>query len=124
MAIATNEAFGADEVTDLLMANIKGPDYVGHAYGPDSPEMKEQMAELDSQITRLLEVLGGKAGERGLLVAITADHGMPAEPAPDDATTRTRSSSGSTTASIRLGRSSSPTTGTPPTTRSTWIPNA
>ena len=34
MAIAANEAFGADEVTDLLLANIKGPDYVGHAYGP------------------------------------------------------------------------------------------
>ena len=43
--------------------------------------MKEQMAELDSQISRLLEVLGGKAGGNGLLVAITADHGMPAEPA-------------------------------------------
>jgi hypothetical protein len=89
-AIATNEPFGADEVTDLLMVNVKGPDYVGHAYGPDAPEMKEQMSELDRQIARLLEVLGRKAGANGLLVAITADHGMPAEPAtghryyPDD----------------------------------------
>jgi predicted AlkP superfamily pyrophosphatase or phosphodiesterase len=90
VTIATNEPFGEDEVTDLLMVNVKGPDYVGHAYGPDGPEIKEQMGELDRQIARLLEVLGRKAGTNGLLVAITADHGMPAEPAagqryyPDD----------------------------------------
>lgn len=81
VAIATNEPFGADEITDLLLVNIKGPDYVGHAFGPDSPEMKEQMAELDRQIARVLDVLGRKAGPDGLVVAITADHGMPAEPA-------------------------------------------
>lgn len=81
VAIATNEPFGADEVSDLLLVNIKGPDYVGHAYGPESAEMQELMAELDRQIARLLEVLGRKAGPNGLVVAITADHGMPAEPA-------------------------------------------
>ena len=82
MAVATHEAFGADEVTDLLMVNMKGPDYVGHAYGPDAPEMKEEMVELDRQMTRLLEVLERKAGNAGLLMVVTADHGMPGEPAP------------------------------------------
>jgi hypothetical protein len=81
-AIATNEAFGADDITDLLMINMKGPDYVSHAYGPDAPEMKEQMAELDRQMTRLLEIIDQKAGPNGRLLAITADHGMPGEPAP------------------------------------------
>lgn len=81
VAIATNEPFGADEVTDLLLVNVKGPDYVGHAYGPDSAETKELMAELDRQMARLLEVLDRKAGPGGLVIAITADHGMPAEPA-------------------------------------------
>jgi predicted AlkP superfamily pyrophosphatase or phosphodiesterase len=81
VTVANNEAFGADAVTDLLMVNMKGPDYVGHAYGPDSPEMKEEMAELDRQMTRLLDILGRKAGPNGLLVAVTADHGMPREPA-------------------------------------------
>ena len=38
------------------------------------------MAELDRQVTRLLDVLTKKAGPQGLLVAITADHGMPPEP--------------------------------------------
>ena len=80
-AIATNEAFGADDITDLLMINMKGPDYVSHAYGPDAPEMKEEMAELDRQMTRLLEIIDKKAGPNGRLLAITADHGMPGEPA-------------------------------------------
>jgi len=78
--VATHEAFGADEVTDLLFVNMKGPDYVGHAYGPDAPEMREEMAELDRQVARLLEVIDRKAGPGGRLLAITADHGMPAEP--------------------------------------------
>jgi hypothetical protein len=80
MAVAANEPFGADEITDLLMINVKGPDYVSHAYGPDSPEMREELAELDRQIARLLEVLERKAGPGGLLLAVTADHGMPGEP--------------------------------------------
>jgi hypothetical protein len=81
-AVASNEAFGADEITDLLMVNTKGPDYVGHAYGPDAPEMKEEMAELDRQTARLLEIIDRKAGPNGRLLAITADHGMPGEPMP------------------------------------------
>ena len=79
-AVANNEPFGADEITDLLMVNVKGPDYVSHAYGPDSAEMKEEMAELDRQLTRLLDILNRKAGANGLLLAVTADHGMPGEP--------------------------------------------
>jgi hypothetical protein len=81
LAVANNEAFGADDITDLLMVNMKGPDYVAHAYGPDAGETKEEMIELDRQVARLLDVLGRKAGPDGLLVAITADHGMPREPA-------------------------------------------
>jgi hypothetical protein len=79
-AVAANEAFGADDITDLLMVNMKGPDYVAHAYGPDAPETKEEMVELDRQVTRLVDILAKKAGANGLLLAITADHGMPAEP--------------------------------------------
>jgi predicted AlkP superfamily pyrophosphatase or phosphodiesterase len=81
-AVAQREAFGADEVADLLMVNMKGPDYVGHAYGPDAPEMKEEMSELDRQTARLLAIIDEKAGPNGRVLAITADHGMPGEPEP------------------------------------------
>jgi hypothetical protein len=79
-AVATNEPFGADDIADLLFVNMKGPDYVGHAYGPDAAEMREEMIELDRQVTRLLEIIDRKAGPNGRLLAVTADHGMPGEP--------------------------------------------
>ena len=81
-AVLEREAIGADDVTDLIMVNFKGPDYVGHAYGPASAEMKELLTELDRQIARALAILERKAGEAGYVVAVTADHGMPGEPPP------------------------------------------
>jgi predicted AlkP superfamily pyrophosphatase or phosphodiesterase len=69
-------------MTDLVMVNMKGPDYTAHAYGPDSPEIKETLGELDRQMATTLGILNRKAGGPGrIVVAITADHGMPPEPA-------------------------------------------
>ena len=33
-------AIGADDVTDLVMVNMKGPDYTAHAHGPASAEQQ------------------------------------------------------------------------------------
>jgi predicted AlkP superfamily pyrophosphatase or phosphodiesterase len=79
--VLEHEAIGADEVTDLVLVNLKGPDYVGHAYGPASPEIKEELAELDRQLARALEIIARKSGNRFVSV-FTADHGMPGEPRP------------------------------------------
>jgi hypothetical protein len=81
-AVLEREAIGADDVTDLVLVNLKAPDYVGHAYGPASPEMREELAELDRQLARALQILERKAGRGRFVVAITADHGMPGEPRP------------------------------------------
>ena len=81
-AVLEHEPIGADDVTDLVLVNLKGPDYVGHAYGPASPEIKEELGELDRQVTRALAIISRKAGEKGLVAAFTADHGMPGEPRP------------------------------------------
>jgi predicted AlkP superfamily pyrophosphatase or phosphodiesterase len=78
--VIEHEAVGVDAITDLVTVNMKGPDYTAHAYGPDSPEIKETLAELDRQMTLVLAALERKAGPRQTVVAITADHGMPAEP--------------------------------------------
>ena len=79
VALLEREPIGQDEVTDLVLANLKVPDFIGHAYGPDSPELRAGLAETDGQIARVLAVLDRKAG-RDYVVAITADHGMPSEP--------------------------------------------
>jgi hypothetical protein len=79
-AVVEDSAIGADEVTDLIMVNMKGPDYTAHAYGPDSAEQKETLAELDRQMAAFLALLDRKAGPGRSVVAVTADHGMPGEP--------------------------------------------
>jgi predicted AlkP superfamily pyrophosphatase or phosphodiesterase len=80
VGVIEHEAFGADDTTDLLLVNMKGPDYTAHAYGPDSAEIRETLAELDRQMARVLAALEMKAGARETVVAITADHGMAPEP--------------------------------------------
>ena len=80
VAMIENEAVGADEVTDLLLVNLKSPDFVGHQYGPDSPELRETLVEQDGQLARILEALEKKVGSNRFVVVITADHGMPSEP--------------------------------------------
>lgn len=80
-AVLEHEPIGADAITDLVMVNIKGPDYSGHAYGPGSKELRETLAELDRQMARALAIIDRKAGAQGRVVAISADHGMPGEPA-------------------------------------------
>jgi len=80
VAVAEHEAIGADDVTDLLLVNMKGPDYTAHAYGPDSAEIRATLAELDRQMARVIAVLDRKAGAGQTVIAITADHGMAAEP--------------------------------------------
>ena len=74
------EPLGSDEVTDLLFVNLKTPDYIGHRYGPHSPELREALAALDRDLTRVIEALDAKVGRDRYVMAFTADHGMPAEP--------------------------------------------
>ena len=76
-AVLEHEAIGADEITDLVLVNLKAPDYVGHAYGPDSDEIRETLKELDTQVQRALAILEKKTGKGGFIVAVTSDHGMP-----------------------------------------------
>jgi predicted AlkP superfamily pyrophosphatase or phosphodiesterase len=79
-AVVEATAVGADELTDLVFVNMKGPDYTSHAYGPDSKEMPETLAELDRQIAVYLALMDKKAGPGRHVTVITADHGQPPEP--------------------------------------------
>jgi len=79
LSMIDRETVGADEIPDLVLVNFKTADFVAHSYGPDSPELRETLAELDRQFGRLVEALERKAPGR-YLIALTADHGMPAEP--------------------------------------------
>lgn len=82
-ATLRTEAFGADSVTDLFMANLKSTDYVSHKYGPFSEEMREAVEELDRQVGRIVRTLDEVAGPEGYALLVTADHGMSPVPVGD-----------------------------------------
>lgn len=82
MAVVDATTAGADDITDLVYVNMKGPDYAGHMHGPDSPEIKATLAELDRQIAAYLALMEKKAGPGRSLTVITADHGTPGGPGP------------------------------------------
>lgn len=83
IAMIEHEPLGQDNVPDLILMNYKCADYVGHKYGPDSPELRATLGEMDRHLARILAALEAKVGSNYLL-AVTADHGMPAEPSSPD----------------------------------------
>ena len=83
VAMIDHEPLGEDGIADLILLNYKGADFVGHKYGPDSPELRATLGEMDRHLTRILGALEKKVGNDYLL-AVTADHGMPSEPSSVD----------------------------------------
>jgi hypothetical protein len=83
VSMIEREPVGQDDVSDLILLNYKGADFVGHKYGPDSAELRATLDSMDRQLARMLTALERKVGSNYLL-AVTADHGMPAEPLSAD----------------------------------------
>ena len=81
-AVLEQEAIGADDVTDLVLVNLKGPDYVGHAYGPASAGDEGGAGRTRSSDGARARHHRAQSRRGRFVVAITADHGMPGEPRP------------------------------------------
>ncbi|PYO95901.1 MAG: hypothetical protein DMD60_12450, partial [Gemmatimonadetes bacterium] len=56
--------------------SLSTTDYVGHAFGPDSREIHDQVVRLDRYLGRFLEQLFVRYGRNNVLVVLTADHGV------------------------------------------------
>lgn len=74
-------ALGRDDVPDLLAVSFSDTDYVGHAYGPGSPEVEASFVEVDRQLNELFQALDDTVGKDRWSLAMVADHGaaMPAD---------------------------------------------
>jgi hypothetical protein len=70
------EKLGQRNVTDLLAVSFSANDYVGHAAGPDSPEVKEMSIQTDRVFGKLFAFLDAAVGMGNVLVIMTADHGV------------------------------------------------
>lgn len=67
---------GTGEQTDLLAVSFSTTDAVGHAFGPDSRELHDQILRLDRVLGRFLDSLFVLRDSSRVIVALTGDHGV------------------------------------------------
>lgn len=73
-----HEQLGRHDTPDLLAINLSSNDYIGHAFGPDSPEVLDATVRTDRQLADFFGFLAGAVpgGLGRVVVAVTADHGV------------------------------------------------
>ncbi len=76
LELLDKESLGQDESLDFLSISFSCPDYIGHAYGPNSVEVEDTYLRLDQNIATLLDYLNVSVGEGEYVLFLTADHGV------------------------------------------------
>lgn len=66
--------------TDLLSMSLSTTDIVGHAYGPDSRELHDQLLRLDRYLGWFLDSLVRLVPPNRIVLALTGDHGVTSLP--------------------------------------------
>jgi hypothetical protein len=74
-AVSTN-SMGKDGIPDLLTVNLSSNDFVGHWFGPDSPEALEITVKTDQYLADFFRRVDKEVGLENTLIVLTADHGV------------------------------------------------
>lgn len=76
------EKLGQHETPDVLVLNLASNDYVGHGWGPNSPEVMDVWGVTDKRLSRLFNLLDKKVpgGIDKVAIVVSADHGVSAIP--------------------------------------------
>lgn len=82
MALAgvTAMNIGRGPWTDLLSVSFSTTDAVGHAFGPDSREIHDQIVRLDRYMGQFIDSLYKLRDSSKIVFALTADHGAQSNP--------------------------------------------
>ena len=80
------ERLGQRGATDLLTVSFSSNDYVGHAVGPDAPEVRDMSIRTDQLLGKLFRLLDQKVGLKNVIIVLSADHGVTSTPARDKET--------------------------------------
>jgi len=78
--LIARENVGRGPSTDLLSVSLSANDILGHAVGPDTPEMRQMALDLDRQIADFVSYLGRQIGLANVWMALSADHGVSSLP--------------------------------------------
>jgi predicted AlkP superfamily pyrophosphatase or phosphodiesterase len=72
----SSEQLGRDSIADLLVLSFSSNDYVGHQYGPDSPQVHDMCVQTDKMLEKLFRFLDVQLGLSNVTVVFAADHGV------------------------------------------------
>jgi predicted AlkP superfamily pyrophosphatase or phosphodiesterase len=70
------EKLGQHTGTDILAVSFSSNDYVGHAVGPDAPEVRDMAIRTDRLLGKLLDDVDKTVGLANVVFVMTADHGV------------------------------------------------
>lgn len=70
------EKLGQRDVPDVLVVNLSTNDYVGHRFGPNSPEVMDITIRTDRLLSDFFNYLDAKLGIDNVTVVLTGDHGV------------------------------------------------
>lgn len=76
-----HEKLGEGAATDLLIVSLSANDLLGHALGPNVPQMPAMILATDRQLASFFSYLGQRIGLANVWLALSADHGV--GPAPE-----------------------------------------
>ncbi len=82
LTVLEQEQLGIDAAVDVLAVSFSAMDYVGHASGPDTPQMRDMVLTIDDKLGTLLAAVERQAGAGNVLTVFTADHGV--SPVPEE----------------------------------------
>ena len=73
--LITAEKIGRTGGLDYLSVSLSSTDYIGHAYGPESPEAEDNLLRLDANLADFFRFLDDAVGLDHVLIVLSADHG-------------------------------------------------
>ena len=82
-ALITGEQLGSYPVTDMLTLSLSANDLAGHRFGPDSPQSRQMVDSLDTQLDGFFSWLDKNVpgGLANIWITLSADHGVAPVPA-------------------------------------------
>lgn len=70
------EHLGQGPATDLLTISLSANDYIGHSFGPYSPEVADTTIRTDRYLADFLADVDRTVGLQNIWIALSADHGV------------------------------------------------
>jgi predicted AlkP superfamily pyrophosphatase or phosphodiesterase len=74
-AIRINK-LGNRDATDMLCVGLSATDLIGHAYGPWSHEIADQLLRLDQSLGNFFTFLDHQVGLKNTVIILSSDHGV------------------------------------------------